>query len=139
MRLRLHTDYGGARTHEQRIAPGDYDADDERLFGLADYLVENGHASWLPDDAVPLASTAPEPPAQTTLSHDEAMTRLGRAIPKERPAYGEWTIAMLQQACEQRGIDLSHVKGSGANGRLLKEDYIAVLEGDDRDAASEAL
>jgi len=36
--------YGGSKTGEQRIAAGDYSDDDPRLFGLADYLIENGHA-----------------------------------------------------------------------------------------------
>ncbi len=42
--IRLLHDYGGERTNERRIQPGDYDEHDERLFGLADYLIENGHA-----------------------------------------------------------------------------------------------
>lgn len=42
----LHN-YGGKATNEKRIKPGVYDDDDEALFGLADYLVENGHAKRL--------------------------------------------------------------------------------------------
>lgn len=36
--------YRGRRTHEQPIQPGLYAADDPALYGLADYLIENGHA-----------------------------------------------------------------------------------------------
>ena len=42
--IRVFNNYGGRRTHEQRIPAGDYSEDDPRLFGLADYLIENGHA-----------------------------------------------------------------------------------------------
>lgn len=142
MKLHLRINYGGARTNEQRIPPGDYDADDERLFGLAGYLVDNGHAVWVDAptlDASELPAPEPDAPALATLSHEEAMARMGRAEPEpEAPTYAEMTIAALMALCEARGIDLSAVKGSGAQGRLLKEDYIAVLEGDDRDGASEA-
>lgn len=36
--------YQGRRTNEQPIQPGLYESDDPALYGLADYLVENGHA-----------------------------------------------------------------------------------------------
>lgn len=44
MKIEVLHNYGGRNTNERRIPPGVYEADDERLFGLADYLVENGHA-----------------------------------------------------------------------------------------------
>lgn len=43
--IRVFNNYGGRRTHEQRIPAGDYSEDDPRLFGLADYLIESGHAA----------------------------------------------------------------------------------------------
>ena len=42
--IRLTRVYQGRRTNEQPIFPGDYAEDDERLFGLAAYLLTNGHA-----------------------------------------------------------------------------------------------
>ena len=44
MRIIVLRNYGGSRTQERRILPGEYDSEDAALFGLADYLVENGHA-----------------------------------------------------------------------------------------------
>lgn len=38
--------YTGVRTNEQPILAGIYAVDDERLFGLAEYLVKNGHARY---------------------------------------------------------------------------------------------
>lgn len=51
--------YGSAATDFQRIEPGDYAEDDARLYGLADYLLENGHAVKV--GAVAVAAPAPEP------------------------------------------------------------------------------
>jgi hypothetical protein len=42
--IRVLHNYGGDNTRERRIEPGEYAADDPRLFGLADYLLANGHA-----------------------------------------------------------------------------------------------
>lgn len=44
MRIKVLINYGGFNTNEKRILPGEYDADDPCVFGIADYLVENGHA-----------------------------------------------------------------------------------------------
>lgn len=44
MTIRVLHNYGGRNTKEQRILPGEYAIDDPALFGVADYLVENGHA-----------------------------------------------------------------------------------------------
>lgn len=45
--VRIHVihNYGGAATSEQRIRPGVYEEDAPELFGLALYLVVNGHAT----------------------------------------------------------------------------------------------
>jgi hypothetical protein len=45
----IHVLYGyrGERTREQFIEPGVYFAESEQLFGLAEYLVENGHAVYV--------------------------------------------------------------------------------------------
>jgi hypothetical protein len=43
-RIRVLNNFGGKVTNERRILPGDYDADDEAIMGLADYLVSEGVA-----------------------------------------------------------------------------------------------
>jgi hypothetical protein len=62
-RIRVLHNYGGKLTHEQRIEPNDYDADDPRIFGLAKYLVDNGHAKLVSGtlDEVPHPAPAPQP------------------------------------------------------------------------------
>ncbi len=55
MKIQLLHNYGGRRTNEQRIPPGVYDASDERLFGLAQYLVENDHAVIVESDESPVS------------------------------------------------------------------------------------
>lgn len=52
--IRVHHNYGGKLTGEQRIEAGDYAADDARLFGLADYLVTNGHAAVIENEPPPV-------------------------------------------------------------------------------------
>lgn len=46
--------FGGKETNERRILPGVYDVNAPELFGLADYLVENGHAVAVKTEAVPV-------------------------------------------------------------------------------------
>lgn len=53
--------YGSAATDFQRIEPGDYAEDDARLYGLADYLLENGHAVKVGAVAVAAPVVEPEP------------------------------------------------------------------------------
>lgn len=61
--IRVLHNYGGALTNERRIAPGDYVDSDERLLGIADYLVENGHAEVIAES--PSANdTAELPPVE---------------------------------------------------------------------------
>lgn len=68
--IRVLNNYGGRNTKEQRILPGDYSEDDPRLFGLADYLIENGHAVQVTDVAPPVSTETPEEP-QTDVYIDE--------------------------------------------------------------------
>lgn len=42
--IRLKRVYQGRPSNEQPIRPGDYNETDPRLFGLAHYLLQNGHA-----------------------------------------------------------------------------------------------
>lgn len=55
MRIKVLTIYRGRPSKEQEIQPGEYDADDPRLFGLAAYLVKNGHAVVVSDPEKPAA------------------------------------------------------------------------------------
>lgn len=47
--IRVLHHYRGVPSDMKRIYPGEYAPDDPRLFGLADYLVSNGHAERLPN------------------------------------------------------------------------------------------
>jgi hypothetical protein len=51
--IRVLHNYGGRNTKEQRILPGEYADSDPALFGLAEYLVEHGHAIPVKQDATP--------------------------------------------------------------------------------------
>lgn len=42
--IRVIHNYGGADTHDRRILPGIYEIGDPRLFGVAQILLEDGHA-----------------------------------------------------------------------------------------------
>jgi hypothetical protein len=44
MTILVRWGYRGAPSGERYIPPGEYDENDESLFGLADYLLANGHA-----------------------------------------------------------------------------------------------
>ena len=44
MHIQVLHNYGGRLTQERRILPGVYEENDPRIFGLAHYLVQNGHA-----------------------------------------------------------------------------------------------
>lgn len=137
MRIRVLINYGGALTNELRILPGDYDQDDPRLFGLAGWLLEVGHAIALDEPAAPIVPE-PEPVVWQTISHEEWAALEGRQAPEpepqpERGDYETFTVEQLRALCADRGIDLDAIQGSGKDGRLLKADLIAVLEGDDLD------
>lgn len=56
MRIRLPNFYKGLPSDFKPIFPGDYDSDDERLYGLADYLVKTGQAEAL-DAPLPFRET----------------------------------------------------------------------------------
>lgn len=45
----LHT-YGGRLTKREKILPGVYDTEHNALYGIAQYLVDNGHAIQLADE-----------------------------------------------------------------------------------------
>lgn len=51
-KINVLVNYGGVLTNELRILPGLYDVDAPELFGIADYLVESGHAVAVGTDDV---------------------------------------------------------------------------------------
>lgn len=57
-RIRVLHNWGGEPSAFRRVEAGEYDINDPRLFGLAEYLVTNGHAVAIeaepPDDTAPL-------------------------------------------------------------------------------------
>lgn len=89
MRLvRVLHNYGGHVTNDRRIEPGLYSEDDPRLFGAADYLIENGHAElagMLPDPEPVAEETAP--PADDTGGEEPAAedSPAGEDAPTEEP------------------------------------------------------
>jgi len=64
--VRVLHNYQGMPSQNQTIVADDYAPDDERLFGLADYLVENGHAEWI--GAFPIEEAQPIPERPTAIS-----------------------------------------------------------------------
>lgn len=74
--IQLTSNYRGRPTNEKIIPPGVYAENDSRLFGLADYLVQNGHATVVqgsPRFAVELAPL------------EEITNRTGKIGPDGRP------------------------------------------------------
>lgn len=102
MRIRVPDFYKGLPSDFKPIFPGDYDSEDPRLFGLAAYLVNTGHAEVL--DA-PL-SFPPQPMVET-------------------PEKGEvdlrvMTVAQLLEYAAGQGIDLG--------GARRRDDILALIE-----------
>ena len=66
--MKIRVLHGWIGDTSQTILKGDYDADDPRLFGKADYLVRNRHAEVAPDAGTPISHEEAEtlPDAETT-------------------------------------------------------------------------
>ena len=126
MRIHVFRDFAGKLTGERRIYPGDYALDDAALFGVGQYLLDNGFAVSL-GEPVSAEDAASEPEAEIDVvdADDEPVD------------YSTWTVSALKDELEERGIDIMALKGSGANGNVLKEDLVLVLQGDDADNAEE--
>lgn len=78
--------YGSAATDFQRIEPGDYAEDDPRLYGQADYLIENGVAVKV--GAVAVAAPAPEPIEEPQPVEAESVETEAVAAPTPRKRKG---------------------------------------------------
>lgn len=101
MRLfRVLHNYGGHVTAERRIEPGLYAEDDPRLFGVGDYLLQNGHAELagvLPDPEPMADETTPptddtdgeEPPADVSPAGEDAPPEEPPAQPTKRTKKAE--------------------------------------------------
>lgn len=70
MQIEVLRNFRGRMTGEQLIRPGIYDADDPRIYGIADYLVANGHARVIAVDPPPVADVEAE--IETTEAEAEA-------------------------------------------------------------------
>ena len=73
MNVHVLKGYRGRPSNEQFIPPGVYSDDDERLFGLAAYLIENGHAIEIGIQTEPAAKPTidPEPQAVKFLTEKQ--------------------------------------------------------------------
>lgn len=133
MTIQLLTAYRGRRTQEKIIPAGTYADDDKRLMGLADYLVETGHARRLSGEttnAPPAPSTNAEQVAEALLHRAEGVSdETPPSAAHPTPDYDSVSPDDLKAEIERVGISLSGVKGTGAHGRLLKPDLIAILKG----------
>lgn len=140
MNIRLKHEYRGWKSKERLIPAGDYDENDERLFGIAQYLVDTGLAVYVDENPAALI----EPEAETFIdmySYDtpdfEQLPRGDDTEPLDGDGntldYDDMTVDELRAECTARGIDLDDMDGSGANGNLLKADLVEVLRGDDMD------
>lgn len=117
MRIKVLQNYGGVRTNEKRILPGVYESDDERLFGLSDYLIDNGYATVVSEDesleTIDHVHDEIDGDVISTLEHDALMKRKGRpqSIPHAtleelrdkyeflagESADGRWSVSTLEE------------------------------------------
>lgn len=95
-RIQLLQYYRGAPSGEIPIEPGIYDADDPRLFGLADYLVNDQRkAVWLDDAPEPVAPVIDE-----ALEDDFVDAPDDGIEAQDKPFY-----SVLDELLEQFGVD----------------------------------
>lgn len=139
--IQLLRNYGGRRTNEARIPPGVYYENDPLLCGLADYLVENGHAVFtnepLPepefegtvttDPAVKqvefrgrvLTTLTPDAPAETVAEHYPQVVSEPEVETSEPQSLNDaWTKSDLLAFADEFSIDL---------GKATRKDDIAVV------------
>lgn len=109
---RIHVLHGWRGDTAQVILKGDYDAEDPRLFGKADYLVANRHAEVIEDASV------------AEVISDEAAAELPDAeveIAEDKPAIEDMSLAELKDEATKLGLPF--------NSRATKADLIALIEG----------
>lgn len=109
MKIELLINFGGVPTNELRILPGIYDADDERLFGITEYLLDNGHAVVVDDD-VPMTEFKHERPKEDFTFHNEIMRGKGRPVVPDEPEtitpkpYDDMSLDELREELALRGV-----------------------------------
>lgn len=79
-KIKLNSSYRGAPSRERVIPAGEYAASDERLFGLAEYLVKTGHA--VVTEAAPVDPPAPPNGEGDTNEPEEKSSTRKRASKK---------------------------------------------------------
>lgn len=113
MRIKLTDHYSGVPSNFRPIFPGEYEATDERLFGLADYLVRTGHAV-VTEDAPVAAWISDETAAELPDAEVE--------IVEDKPGIEDMSLAELKEEATKRGLSF----GS----RVTKAELIALIEGE---------
>lgn len=92
------------------------DLDDERE---AEYLAD-GSLEYVSGD---------KPKSVVEAEEAQAATDAQESAGESKVDYEVYTVDELKELSDQRGLD---PEGSGSNGNVLKEDYIAALEADDQ-------
>lgn len=109
MKIRLQSGYRGRPSGEQYIVPGEYDGADPALFGLADYLVETGHAVVTEHDPEPLPAAEDDTaPAGAPLE--------------------DMTVAQLKTLADGLGVDLGGARSKADIIDRLRESGAALPE-----------
>ena len=104
--IRLPRYYIGKPCGMQEIPAGVYDVDDPRLFGLASYLVENGHASVASIDVdfgSAFAFPAPIPSADSVAVNVTATNSDSFAVADEKPLTKAQQKAAAKAAKAEQG------------------------------------
>jgi len=94
----------------------------EDVAAFADYIVEE-------EDVVPAAAATPTPappqPQPEKKAEAPAVAAAPVAAPAPSPAGGRILASPIaRKLAEERGIDLSLVRGTGPEGRIIKEDVL---------------
>ena len=121
-----------AQTNERVIHPGVYEVNDPRIFGLAEFLVDQGRAEWV----VPLPERVPAQPQDdgegenTPKGKTARWTAFGDEV--EMPAdYADASKDELLREVKSRDIPMPEGGGSGSTGNYLVADLIDMLLADD--------
>jgi hypothetical protein len=135
--IRVLHGYRGAPSKERYIAAGDYADDDERLFGLAQYLVANGHAVVLAEEG---GGDEP-PPQQGEPQEAREVPDSGKMTLDEIKAYLGDLVAFSDDPEDTRAhIDAMRAserlgKGRAGAEALFAAAYEELGGGDDEDGA----
>jgi hypothetical protein len=91
-KLLVRWGYRGAPSGERYIPAGEYDSEDEKLLGLWQYLVQNGHAEIIDEDEpVELPTDAPDYPDPGSFTVSELEAWLEESTPPPAIAGLMWS------------------------------------------------